>query len=142
MKNNDNEDLGRFGDAISVRLTPNTDFLIKQKAHELKTSKSEVIRSICNRYFEGEIQDPELIYQSLEDSKTKIRFLENKVDLLSVMLLEQTKWLMKVLPDKVEESRITDEKMEKFTQSIASALRNNKGKLESLVLDIYQRGVN
>jgi len=140
--NKEDESLGRYGETISVRLTPATDFLIKQKAYEQKKSKSELIRSICMNFFENEIKDPELIYQSLEDSKSRIRFLENKVDLLSVMLLEQTKWLMKVLPEKTEDGRITEAKMEKFTNSVAAALRKNKGKLESIVLDIYQQGVD
>lgn len=138
------ESLGRLGESISFRLQPNIDFLIKQKAKEKGLSKSDMGREIINRYFETEIQDPELIYASLNDAKTKIRFLENKIDLLSVMMLELVKREIKVLPNRPGVSEeIADIEYQNFLAAVKAALSgNHKGMLESMVLDIYQQGGN
>lgn len=138
------ESLGRLGESISFRLTPNIDFLIKEKAHEKGISRSDMGREIVNRYFEKEIQDPELIYSSLNDAKERIRFLENKIDLLSVMMLELVKREIKVLPSRpCKSEEIADIEYQDFMNGVnAELVGNHRGKLESMVLDIYQKGGN
>lgn len=138
------DSLGRLRETISFRLQPNIDFLIAQKAKEKGISKSDLGREIVNKYFEEEIQDPELIYASLNDAKDKIRFLENKIDLLSVILLELVRREIKVLPYRSSVSEeIAENEYENFMHGVKSALDgNHKGMLEAMVLDIYQQGGN
>ena len=138
---NEDEKLGRFTEPISARFPTHIDFLISEKAHERNVKKSVVMRDIVIKYFDKEIQDPELIYASLNDAKEKIRFLENKVDLISVLLLEQIKKLIHLLPNRSAiPDEIADIEYEKFIEGVEAQLKNgHSGMLESMVLDIYQR---
>lgn len=140
----EDESLGRLKNTISFRLQPNIDFLIKQKAIEKGISVSDLGREIINRYFEEEIQDPELIYASLNDAKDKIRFLENKIDLLLVILLELVRREIKVLPHRPSVTEeIAEHEYENFMNNVKTSLSgNHRGMLEAMVLDIYQQGGN
>lgn len=142
--NKEDESLGRFGEPISTRFRPHTDYLINIKSSELKKNRSDTVRFIVDSYFDKEIQDPELIYASLNDTKKKVHELENKLDLLMIVLLEQTKRFIKVLPNR---QAVPDEvariEFERFIEDVHREVRHgDKGKIESMVLDIYQRGGN
>ena len=136
------DSLGKLGETISVRLQPNIDFLLKEEAHSLNTTKSIIVRDICSKNYENKLQDQQLLYQALEDNRSKIRFLEHKIDLLAVMLLEQTRLMLKIFPsDSTEKEYVTDAKVSQFLNTVETALKGNHGSMiENIVLDIYTKG--
>lgn len=144
MENNEDESLGRLGKIASVRFKPHTEYLIGLKQSELGKSRSDTIRFIVDSYFDKEIQDPELIFGSLNDTKKRVQELESRLNLMMVVLLEQTKRQIKVLPNR---QSIPDDvariEFERFLETVQREIKNSdRGSIESMVLDIYQRSAN
>lgn len=144
MENTENERLGRMGSTASVRFKPHTEYLIGLKQSELGKSRSDTIRFIVDSYFDKEIQDPELIFGSLNDTKRRVQELESRLNLMMVVLLEQTKRQIKVLPNR---QSVPDDvariEFERFLEAVQREIKNSdRGSIESMVLDIYQRSAN
>lgn len=144
MENTENERLGRMGSTASVRFKPHTEYLIGLKQSELRKSRSDTIRFIVDSYFDKEIQDPELIFGSLNDTKRRVQELESRLNLMMVVLLEQTKRQIKVLPNR---QAVPDDvariEFERFLEAVQREIKNSdRGSIESMVLDIYQRNAN
>lgn len=144
MENTENERLGRMGSTASVRFKPHTEYLIGLKQSELGKSRSDTIRFIVDSYFDKEIQDPELIFGSLNDTKRRVQELESRLNLMMVVLLEQTKRQIKVLPNR---QAVPDDvariEFERFLEAVQREIKNSdRGSIESMVLDIYQRNAN
>ncbi|MCQ2598556.1 MAG: hypothetical protein MJ181_12005 [Treponema sp.] len=144
MENTENERLGRMGSTASVRFKPHTEYLIGLKQSELGKSRSDTIRFIVDSYFDKEIQDPELIFGSLNDTKRRVQELESRLNLMMVVLLEQTKRQIKVLPNR---QAVPDDvariEFERFLEAVQREIKNSdRGSIESMVLDIYQRSAN
>jgi len=138
------EKLSHMGSTTSVRFKPHTEYLLNLKKDELGKSRSDTIRFIVDSYFDKQIQDPELIFGSLNDTKRRVQELESRLNLMMVVLLEQTKRQIKVLPNR---QSIPDDvariEFERFLESVQRELKNSdRGSIESMVLDIYQRSVN
>ena len=144
MENTENERLGRMGSTASVRFKPHTEYLIGLKQSELGKSRSDTIRFIVDSYFDKEIQDPELIFGSLNDTKRRVQELESRLNLMMVVLLEQTKRQIKVLPNRQSvPDDIARIEFERFLESVQREIKNSdRGSIESRVLDIYQRSAN
>ncbi len=144
MENTENEKLGRMGSTASVRFKPHTEYLIGMKQQELGKSRSDTIRFIVDSYFDKEIQDPELIYGSLNDTKRRVQELESRLNLMMVVLLEQTKRQIKVLPNRQSvPDDVAKIEFDRFIESVQREIRNSdRGSIESMVLDIYQRSAN
>lgn len=144
MENTENERLGRMGSTASVRFKPHTEYLIGLKQSELGKSRSDTIRFIVDSYFDKEIQDPELIFGSLNDTKRRVQELESRLNLMMVVLLEQTKRQIKVLPNR---QAVPDDvariEFERFLEAVQREIKNSdRGSIESMVLDIYQHSAN
>jgi len=144
LENTENERLGRMGSTASVRFKPHTEYLIGLKQSELGKSRSDTIRFIVDSYFDKEIQDPELIFGSLNDTKRRVQELESRLNLMMVVLLEQTKRQIKVLPNR---QAVPDDvariEFERFLEAVQREIKNSdRGSIESMVLDIYQRSAN
>lgn len=144
MENTENEKLGRMGSTASVRFKPHTEYLIGMKQQELGKSRSDTIRFIVDSYFDKEIQDPELIYGSLNDTKRRVQELESRLNLMMVVLLEQTKRQIKVLPNRQSvPDDVAKIEFDRFIESVQREIKNSdRGSIESMVLDIYQRSAN
>lgn len=144
MENTENEKLGRMGSTASVRFKPHTEYLIGMKQQELGKSRSDTIRFIVDSYFDKEIQDPELIYGSLNDTKRRVQELESRLNLMMVVLLEQTKRQIKVLPNRQSvPDDVAKIEFDRFIESVQHEIKNSdRGSIESMVLDIYQRSAN
>jgi hypothetical protein len=78
-------------------------------------------------------------YSREELGEIAVRFLENKIELQAVILLELTKHLLKVLPNRPSVNQeVADLEYLKFLDDVELALKQNHGgKLEAMVLDIY-----
>ena len=79
MEKNEDERPGRLGSTASVRFKPHTEYLLDLKKDELGKSRSDTIRYIVDCYFDKEVQDPELIFASLNDTKQRVQELERRL---------------------------------------------------------------
>ena len=132
---------GRLGSTASVRFKPHTEYLLDLKKNELRKSRSDTIRYIVDCYFDKEIQDPELIFASLNDTKQRVQELERRLNLIMVILLEQTKRQIQVLPNrKSVPDDVAEIEFNKFIEAVEYEIKkSDRGSIESMVLDIYQR---
>ena len=140
----EDEKPGRLGSTASVRFKPHTEYLLDLKKDELGKSRSDTIRYIVDCYFDKEIQDPELIFASLNDTKQRVQELERRLNLLLVILLEQTKRQIQVLPNrKSVPDDVAEIEFNKFIEAVEYEVKkSDRGSIESMVLDIYQRSAN
>lgn len=124
-----------------LRLTQQMDELIKAKALEKHTSDSEIIRQAITNYINRSMSDTEIVHAALMENSRKIRYLENKVELLALVTFEQTKLLFKLLPTTHENSDfIVSRDYDKFMKNCTKLLRtNHTGVLESMILDSYEQ---
>ena len=135
---------GRLGATAYVRFKPHTEYLLGIKQSELGKSRSDTIRFIVDSWFDKEIQDPELIFASLNDTKKRVQELESRLNLLLVILLEQTKRQIQVLPHRnaVPED-VAKIEFDRFLEAVEQEIKkSDRGSIEAMVLDIYQRSAN
>lgn len=127
----------------NIRFTSRIYDLVECKAKENNTSFSEIVRLALIDYLEKDIKDSELVYASLNDNKQKIRFLENKTELLAIFILEMVRRIIRVLPNRPGNSdELVELEFQRFLDDSALSLKKNHGGLlESMVLDIYQQQV-
>lgn len=135
------DELAKHEQTKNIRFTPRLAELIEGKAKEKGTTFSEIVRLSCMDYLNKDISDAELIYASLNDTKQRIRFLENKTELLAVFIMEIARRMIKTLPNRQSVSdEIAELEFQKFLDDSTFSLKNqHKGLLESMVLDIYQQ---
>ena len=144
MADTEDEKPGRLGATASVRFKPHTEYLLDLKKDELGKSRSDTIRYIVDCYFDKEIQDPELIFASLNDTKKRVQELESRLNLILVVLLEQTKRQIEILPNrKSVPEDIARIEFDRFLEAVEYEIKKgDRGSIESMVLDIYQRSAN
>lgn len=137
------DEFGKMGEVIRIRLPLHLETEVRIKANELsgrdRGNMSQVIRDAIYSYFNSSIDDRDLLYASVNDLKEQVRFLENKIELQAVIILELTKHLLKVLPNRPSVNQeVADLEYLKFLDDVELALKQNHGgKLEAMVLDIY-----
>lgn len=131
----------KFSVQRQLRITKQMDDLIKAKALEKHTSDSEILRQAIANYINRALSDTEIVHASLMENTRKIRYLENKVELLALVIFEQTKLFMKVLPSKQINTDVSvQHDFEKFMQNCTKILKSNHtGVLESMILDAYEQ---
>ena len=124
-----------------LRFTKQMDELVKSKALEHHTTESEIIRQAVTNYINRSMSDTEIVHASLVENTRKIRYLENKVELLALVIFEQTKLMMKILPSKQMNSDFTVENdFKRFMQNCTKLLKSNHtGVLEAMILDSYEQ---
>lgn len=139
-KNKENDE--KFSVMRQLRFTKQMDELVKAKALERHTTDSEIIRQAVANYINRSMSDTEIVHASLMENTRKIRYLENKVELLALVLFEQTKLMLRILPNKAVNSDFMVEKdFEKFMADCTNHLKtNHRGVLESMILDSYEQG--
>ena len=69
-----------------LRFTKQMDELVKSKALEHHTTESEIIRQAVMNYINRSMSDTEIVHASLVENTRKIRYLENKVELLALVI--------------------------------------------------------
>lgn len=144
MKNNKKESYVKYDKLKQIRLTNQLDNLIESKALEENCTSSEIIREAIISFLNRNMSDKEIIHSSIAENTRKIRYLEDKVELLALIVMEQTKYMMKMLPTKqVNLNEIVDLEFEKFKKDCMKTLKKNHGgMLESMILDLYEQGVD
>lgn len=124
-----------------LRITKQMDELLKAKALEKHTTESEIVRQAISNYINRAMSDTEIVHASLMENTRKTRYLENKVELLALVIFEQTKLIMKSLPSRpnVTDSLIQHD-FEKFKNNCTKILKSNHtGVLEAMILDSYEQ---
>ena len=142
MKNNKKEEHVKFSVQKQIRLTKQTAELVEAKALEKHTTESEIIRQAVANYMNRSMSDTEIVHASLMENTRKIRYLENKVELLALIVFQQTKFLMRVMPSRqVNTDALVEKDFERFKNDCMRSLKSNHGgMLEAMILDLYEQG--
>ncbi len=144
MKNNKKDDFVKYQEVTQVRLTDQQKKILNAKAAEQNTTISELIRQAVMNYINRNMSDTEIVHASLVENSRKIKYLENKVELLALIIMQQTKYLMKVMPQKqINTENLVEVEYKKFSDDCMKILKTNHGGiLESMILDLYEQGGN
>lgn len=139
--NRKKEEEVKFSVQKQIRYSKSMDELIKAKALEHHTTDSEIIRQAINNYINRSMSDTEIVHASITENTRKIRYLENKVELMALIIFEQTKLMMKILPNKqINSDFMVDKDFEKFKANCTNLLKkNHAGVLEGMILDAYEQ---
>ena len=142
MKNNKKESYVKYGVLKQLRMTEQMENLIKSKALEHNTTESEIIRQALSNYINRSMSDSEIVHASLVENSRKIRYLENKVELLALIVMQQTKFIMKMFPNRqINSDKLVNIEYERFVRDCTKILKSNhSGVLESMILDAYEQG--
>ncbi|AEB14642.1 hypothetical protein [Treponema succinifaciens] len=142
MKNNKKESYVKYGVLKQLRMTEQMENLIKSKALEHNTTESEIIRQALSNYINRSMSDSEIVHASLVENSRKIRYLENKVELLALIVMQQTKFIMKMFPNRqINSDEFVNIEYERFVRDCTKILKSNhSGVLESMILDAYEQG--
>jgi hypothetical protein len=125
----------------NARISQQMAKLIKCKALEQNTSESEIVRTAITEYMTRTMNDAEIVHASLAEQTKKIRYLENKVELIALLVMQQTKLILRVMPDwNANTEEMVQVEYEKFMKDCTHTLRtNHHGALESMILDLYEQ---
>lgn len=139
--NNKKEAYVKYSIIKQIRLPEQMAKQIKAKSLEQNATESEIIRQALAHYINRNMSDAEIIHSSLAESNRKIRYMESKIELLALIIMQQTKYVMKMLPNKqVHTDAIVKNEYEKFIHECTKILKtNHNGVLESMILDAYER---
>ena len=72
-------------------------------------------------------------------TKRKISMLENKIEVMSMLVLELAKSYTATFPDRHLSEELSQKFYEELITRLSENMRNHKGRLESMVLDIYEK---
>jgi Ribbon-helix-helix protein, copG family. len=139
--NNRKEAYVKYSVIKQIRLPEQMAKQIKAKSLEQNATESEIIRQSLTNYINRNMSDTEIIHASLAESNRKIRYMESKIELLALIIMQQTKYIMKILPNKqVHTDALVNSEYEKFIRDCTKILKtNHSGVLESMILDAYER---
>lgn len=126
---------------MQVRLTKEISNLVKSKALEQHTTESEIVRTAIIEYINHNTSDTQLLYSSITENTNKIKYLENKIEVLALLDMNLVKYIMKTLPiNTANTPQMVEMLYEKFKKDCGSSLKSNhNGILESIILDTYEK---
>lgn len=129
----------KLNTVIRTRVTDEIANMLQAKAVRENIDMATVIREIIYQYFEDAVNDTKIISQNMIQTKRKITMLENKIELMSMLVLQLTKAYATTFPRKHLTDEMSDKMYEEIITDLAANMKNHKGKLESMVLDIYEK---
>lgn len=124
---------------IRTRVTDEMFNMIQSIAVRKNMDTASVIREIIEQYFEDTLSDSKIISQNMIQTKRKISMLENKVEMMSMLILELAKSYTATFPDRHLSNELSEKFYEELVTRLAENMKNHKGRLESMVLDIYEK---
>ncbi len=130
----------KFSEVIRIRLSTHQYKVLHAKAIEQSSSISELTRQAVSNYINRNMTDSEIIHASLAENTRKMKYLENKMELLALIATEQTRFIMSVLPlVKHNTDEAVQNEFNVFMRKCGKTLKqNHTGMLESMVLDLYE----
>lgn len=135
------EESAKYSEQLKVRITQQQSNLIKSKALENNCTESELVRNALMYYINKSMSDNALIYSAMQEIIRKVKYLENKIDLTAMLLMQQTKHIIKTLPNKqVNSPEIVDIEFKSFIDECSKVIKLNHGSmLESWIMDLYEQ---
>ena len=135
------EESAKYSEQLKVRITQQQSTLIKSKALETNCTESELVRHALMYYINRSMSDNALIYSEMQEIIRKVKYLENKIDLTAMLLMQQTKHIIKTLPNKqVNSPEIVDIEFKSFIDECSKVIKLNHGSmLESWIMDLYEQ---
>lgn len=124
---------------IRTRVTDEMFNMVQSIAVRKNMDTAAVIREIIEQYFEDTLSDSKILSQNMIQTKRKISMLENKVEVMSMMILELAKSYAATFPDRHLTEELSQKFYEELIMRLAENMRNHKGRFESMVLDIYEK---
>lgn len=124
---------------IRTRVTDEMFNMIQSIAVRKNMDTAAVIREIIEQYFEDTLSDSKILSQNMIQTKRKISMLENKIEVMSMMILELAKSYAATFPDRHLTEELSQKFYEELITRLAENMRNHKGRFESMVLDIYEK---
>ena len=124
---------------IRTRVTDEMYNMIQSIAVRKNTETASVVREIISQYFEDTLSDSKILSQNMIQTKRKISMLENKIEVMSMLVLELAKSYTATFPDRHLTEELSDKYYEELVTRLAENMKNHKGRLESMVLDIYEK---
>lgn len=136
-----NEVSSKYTVQKQIRITSQMEKLIRAKALEHNATDSEIMRQALVNYINRSMSDTEIVHASLVENSKKIRYLEKKVELLALIIFEQSKLIMRMFPEKqINSEQMVQKSFDSFMKNCTEVLRkNHQGVLESMILDSYER---
>ncbi len=133
----------KLNTVINTRVNDEIGKRLVSKAFRENMDVSSVVREIICQYFEDSLSDSKILTQNMIQTKRKISMLENKVELMSMIVLQLAQAYTATFPDKQLTQEMQDKFYEDLMKRLSENMKNHKGRFESMVLDIYeQSGVN
>lgn len=129
----------KLNTVIRTRVTDEIANMLQAKAIRENIDMATVIREIIYQYFEDSVNDTKIISQNMIQTKRKISMLENKIEIMSLLILQLTKAYSTTFPRKHLTEEFSDKFYEEMITELANNMKNHKGLLESMVLDIYEK---
>ena len=81
----------KLNTVIRTRVTDEIANMLQAKAIRENIDMATVIREIIYQYFEDSVNDTKIISQNMIQTKRKISMLENKIEIMSLLVLQLTK---------------------------------------------------
>lgn len=124
---------------IRTRVTDEMFNMLQSIAVRKNIEMASVVREIIEQYFEDSLSDSKIMSQNMIQTKRKISMLENKVEVMSMLVLELAKSYTATFPDRHLSEELSEKFYEELVTRLAENMKNHKGRLESMVLDIYEK---
>lgn len=124
---------------IRTRVTDEMFNMIQSIAVRKNMDTAAVIREIIEQYFEDTLSDSKILSQNMIRTKRKISMLENKVEVMSMLILELAKSYAATFPERHLNEELSQKFYEELITRLAENMKNHKGRFESMVLDIYEK---
>lgn len=124
---------------INFRVTDETYNLLKAKSIKENSDLGLVTREIISLYFEDKLSDSKIYADNLAKTKNKLNMLENKIEILSLLVLELTQAYTQTFPDNGITPDLSEQFYSEIIKKLSNSMKNHKGKLEAMVLDIYEK---
>lgn len=124
---------------IRTRVTNEIERLLQAKASRENLDMATVIREIICQYFEDSLSDSKILTHYMISTKNKIAALENKIEIQSLLVLELAKMYAQTFPERQVSESASEKFYEELVVKLAANMKNHRGKLEAMVLDIYEK---
>lgn len=135
---NKKSDKAKLNIVVRTRITNEIADMLQIEARREKIESSTLIRQIILEHYENTLSDTQIITNTMNQVKRKMNMLENKIEILGLLVLELTKAYSTTFPRKHLTEEISEKFYEEIITNLTNSMKNHKGKLESMILDIYE----
>lgn len=121
-----------------IRVSSAQDDLIKQKSLEQHCSYAEIVRTAINEYLNRNMSDAEIMHASLASNTQEIRYMENKLEIIMLMMMNLAREFLKKFPKDALTEDMAQKNFDLYMEKFTAYLSTKKGFLQALTLDAYE----